>query len=624
MSKRILQSLVVFALCIFSQQAFAVKDYVIERAYFEDKTGQLSFEEVKNSPHEPMSIMLSKGYSASVFWVRLKVEGSSDDEKSLNPKTNQLVVRIQPAYLDDIRLFDPFVKSDKERAVGDRHSINGDEYQSLNFNFLIPKSDQDRYIWLRVQTTSTNFMHSQIVSLEDCAHLDRIQEFVFSFYLAILCLLFLIPLFIWFVKKDLLISVFVIKQFAAITLLVFNAGYLRLLLKDINLDTLQFLVNINLIGYSFITIFFHYTFLNEYVLKRWVKFFFFFTMSAFPIEVLLLILQMDRFVLHMNMFVLNLMALSFLIIPAFGIDWRKSVNLVFSKWKLIFIHLLIFLCGVLTTLPSLGYFEGNEFSPVSGLAYGGITGIIFFLVLQYRYRLAREQSIARVSSAEAYANSERVRREQQGQFLAMLTHELKTPLSIMKMGSTSSNQSEKIKKHIQTAIQDMTDVIDRCVMDDKLQNHEFQLNLQECNLEDLIDEKISQYEDANRIQFEKVGSVMVRTDIQLLKICIGNLIDNALKYGREGGFIQISIVDRSHESGQVEISVKNELGVLGIPDTNKIFDKYYRDPKAYEKTGSGLGLYLVKNFVGLLSGDIQCHVRDSHITLSMHLPVNKL
>jgi signal transduction histidine kinase len=117
---------------------------------------------------------------------------------------------------------------------------------------------------------------------------------------------------------------------------------------------------------------------------------------------------------------------------------------------------------------------------------------------------------------------------------------------------------------------------------------------------------------------------MVRTDIQLLKICIGNLIDNALKYGREGGLIQISIIDRGHVSGQVEISVTNELGGLGIPDTAKIFDKYYRDPKAYEKTGSGLGLYLVKNFVGLLSGDIQCHVRDSHITLSMHLPVNKL
>ncbi len=623
MSKRILQSLVIIALWFFSQQAMAVTDHVIERAFFEDKTGQLAFEEVRDANYQPMGQILSKGYSQSVFWVRLKVKESFDSYRPNPEKNKQLVVRIQPAYLDDIRLFDPLVGAKKNRAVGDRYSIRGDEYQSLNFNFLIPGSDEPRYVWLRLQTTSTSFMQAKVVTLEDCARLDRIQEFGFTFYLAILVFLFLIPLFIWFSNRDILISVFVIKQFAAITLLVFNAGYLRLLLPDINLEILQLLVNINLILYSFVTIFFHYTFLNEYAIKKWVKTFFYLAMLMFPIELILLILKIDQNALHLNMFVLNSMILSFLFIPGFGVDWSRSKNVAFSKRQLIFIHLLIFICGILTTLPSLGYFEGSEFSPVSGLAYGGITGIIFFLVLQYRYRLAREQAIARVSSAEAYASSERERRVKQGQFLAMLTHELKTPLSIMKMGSTSSNQSEKIKKHIQTAIQDMEDVIDRCVMDDKLQNHEFELNLQDCNLGDLINEKISQFEDVNRIQFNKTDSVIFRTDIQLLKICIGNLIDNAFKYGREGGLIEISILDQSHELGEVKITVTNELGLLGAPDTHQIFEKYYRDPKAYENTGSGLGLYLVKNFVDLMSGKIECVVKDSLITLSIHLPVNK-
>jgi 7TMR-DISM extracellular 2 len=59
--------------------------------------------------------MLSKGYSASAFWVRLKVEGSSPEEGLPTDKLrDKLILRIQPAYLDDIRLFDPLEPSGQE------------------------------------------------------------------------------------------------------------------------------------------------------------------------------------------------------------------------------------------------------------------------------------------------------------------------------------------------------------------------------------------------------------------------------------------------------------------------------------------------------------------------------
>ena len=77
MAKKIIQLFFVFLLCLFNQQAFAVKDYIIERAYFEDKTAQLNFEEAKNQNYEPMGQMLAKGYSPSAFWIRLKIEGDS-------------------------------------------------------------------------------------------------------------------------------------------------------------------------------------------------------------------------------------------------------------------------------------------------------------------------------------------------------------------------------------------------------------------------------------------------------------------------------------------------------------------------------------------------------------------
>jgi signal transduction histidine kinase len=613
--------LLVLFLSIFSQHAFAVKDYVVERSFFEDKTGQLNFDQVKNATYERMGPMLSKGYSASVFWIRLKIEGGLLPPQSIIHKTdNQIVLRIQPTYLDDIRLFDPISGTVTDRVVGDRYAWSNNEYQSLNFNFVINKTEEDRYVWLRIQSTSTTIVQVQALSFEDCIYLDRIQEFGYAFYLAILILLFLLPLLIWLTRKELLAGIFAVKQFGAITVLIFHSGYLRLFFPHFDLAALQFIFNLNLIGYSLITLFFHYIFLSEYAMKRWAKIFFITMMAAFLLELLLLMLSMDRYALHLNMFVLNLMVLSFLIIPVVGINWEKSRHAVFSKAWLIAIHAVMFLCGILTTLPSLGYFQGNDLSPVAGMAYGGITGIIFFLVLQYRYRLAREQSIARVSKAEAYANSEKVRREQQGQFLAMLTHELKTPLSIMKMGYTSPTQSDLTKKHIQTAIQDMTDVIDRCVMDDKLQNHEFQLKIQKCNLNELIEEKINQYQDSSRISFAPSEVYFIETDVQLLKIIIGNLVDNALKYGEEQSSIEIRLSKISNPD-QIELIVENRVSKSGFPDVEKIFDKYYRSPRAYEKTGSGLGLYLVKNFAQLISGEISCITRDQSIEFKVSLPL---
>lgn len=620
MTKKAFQLLITFWLSLLCQQVFAVKDYIVERSYFEDVTTQMSFEEARHKEYQPIGNMLSKGYSDSAFWVRLKIDSASQSNHSLSDKlSDKLILRIQPAYLDDIRVFDPLEPTDKLRVSGDHYTAIGSEYLSLNFNFVIPRSSDARYIWLRLRTDSTSLMHVQALDPEDCSHLDRIQEFGFAFYLAILFLLFIFPLIIWFYKQDFLVGVFVFKQFAAMSVLVFNAGYLRLMFKTVDVETLQALVNLNLLVYSLITIFFHFIFLNEYVMRRWAKVIFIGVMCALPIEVGLLFAKMDRQALNLNMFCLNLIVLSFLVIPIFGIDWQKTKNPIFSKGKLIFIHLMIFVTAILTTMPSLGYFQGSQLSPVSGLAYGGITGIIFFMILQYRYRLSREQSIAEISRAEASAQSEKEHREQQGKFLAMLTHELKTPLSIMKMGHTSAHPSETVRKHVQTAIQDMTDVIDRCVMDDQLQNQKFTLNLVSCNLNDLILEKFQQYDDQSRLQLFSNQIYTIRSDLQLLRVCFNNLIDNAWKYGDEHSPIVIELSD-SVDSAHVMISISNKVGKIGAPDVSKVFDKYYRAPKAHEKTGSGLGLYLVKNFIELMGGDITCCLSGDNIVFAIYFP----
>ena len=71
----------------------------------------------------------------------------------------------------------------------------------------------------------------------------------------------------------------------------------------------------------------------------------------------------------------------------------------------------------------------------------------------------------------------------------------------------------------------------------------------------------------------------------------------------------------------VLISVANKPGLAGTPDPQQVFQKYYRNPAAHCKSGSGLGLYLVHNIIKLLGGWVSCHSSDDVVEFKVWLPV---
>jgi signal transduction histidine kinase len=70
----------------------------------------------------------------------------------------------------------------------------------------------------------------------------------------------------------------------------------------------------------------------------------------------------------------------------------------------------------------------------------------------------------------------------------------------------------------------------------------------------------------------------------------------------------------------VRVCVRNQVGPAGLPDADKVFDKYYRSPGAHRKTGSGLGLYLVKSYMQLLGGYVGYAVVADEVEFSIWMP----
>ena len=101
-----------------------------------------------------------------------------------------------------------------------------------------------------------------------------------------------------------------------------------------------------------------------------------------------------------------------------------------------------------------------------------------------------------------------------------------------------------------------------------------------------------------------MASLFVRGDRNALEQVLINLLDNAVKYGRQGGKILLSAVEKDQR--EIQISVKDDG--IGIPreDLPRIFERFYRVDKgrSQELGGTGLGLSIVKHIVQAHGGQV--------------------
>ena len=605
-------SKILIVLIILQFKPVLAKDYINERAYFEDKTGTMSLQEVKNKDFIKIDSVLSKGYSKSVFWLRLKVS------PLVGTNFRNLLLKIQPSYVDSIQLLDSADPSNTKRILGTNFSSNNNDYSSINFNFVIPGSEKERYVYLKIQTQGTYFIRTEAVTISEFINGDLIQQIVFAFYIGVLCFLFIFPLTIWIRDKDSLNIIFVIKQFAAIVFVVMDTGIQRVIFKNTDPLLLNVLFNFNVVTYTAILIGFHYFFLKDYYPKSWVKYLFLILLIFYALEIYEIDGHNFRNSLEINSIVLTLVALSFFVIPFFGLSWEKNKNPMFTKKSIIIIYFSIAISILLTTIPSLGYINGNSFSMIPNLFTGCITGIVFLFVLQYRNRMFREQGVREIAQANAMVEFERNKRQEKERFISMLTHELKTPLSVLKLAYESGNATAS-DKNVHGALKDINDVIDRCALEDKLENQGFNLLIEKHNLKRIIYQKISEYDSVDKFKFTIDGDLSIESDLNILRIILGNLFDNAIKYGDENSPILVKAILQAQK---IYLTVTNTVSQVGLPDEDKIFTKYYRSEKAYKNTGSGLGLYLVSNLAKLLKGEVKYYVnsKQDQVTFEIILP----
>lgn len=236
---------------------------------------------------------------------------------------------------------------------------------------------------------------------------------------------------------------------------------------------------------------------------------------------------------------------------------------------------------------------------------------------EYQLHINRIESNGSVIGAVMFAFditeaafAERNRRE----FTANVSHELKTPLQsimgsaeLMENGLVKSEDMTRFVGHIRTEAGRLVTLIDDIIRLSSL-DEGCVMPFENVDLYEIVSEVIEGLADiaaANNIDISITGeTVKIKSVRRLLTEIIFNLCDNAIKYNKEGGTVEVSI---DKKENCAVIAVKDSG--IGIPPEHqtRIFERFYRVDKSRSKEsgGTGLGLSIVKHAVQYLNGNIE-------------------
>ena len=221
------------------------------------------------------------------------------------------------------------------------------------------------------------------------------------------------------------------------------------------------------------------------------------------------------------------------------------------------------------------------------------------------------------------------------EFVSNVSHELKTPItsirvladSLMGMGEVPVELYREFMEDISNEIDRESKIIDDLLSLVKMDKSEAELNITQVNLNTLVEQILKRLKPiANRrkveLIFESIREVTADVDEMKLSLAITNLVENAIKYNMEEGWVRVTL-DADHKFFYLKVQDSG----IGIPEDvqDRIFERFYRVDKARsrETGGSGLGLAITRNVVLMHKGAIKLSSKEGEgSTFTLRIPLN--
>ncbi len=216
---------------------------------------------------------------------------------------------------------------------------------------------------------------------------------------------------------------------------------------------------------------------------------------------------------------------------------------------------------------------------------------------------------------------------QQRNFLLSVTHELKTPLSgiklaiqtLQKRGDLSPEKRLEVESNALANTERLHALIDNVLLAARIERGEIPPVAEDLDLSELTNTLVDPYRSSQAVVTDIAPDLWVETDKQAYTSIVINLLDNAVKYGG-GGEVRVSL----RPDGKNVLLVVGDSGP-GITEGEeaRIFDMFYRsgNEDTRKRKGTGLGLYIVRELTTALGGRVSvANEKEGGATFAVLLP----
>lgn len=639
-------------------------DLMAQRMLFTDPSGRMTVDEVAAQPESaltPVPAVFARGYRADALWLRITLVAGAPANT---------VLKVQPMHLNDVQLFARSAPGAdgsggspwRMRQQGSRWAFEDRERQDLAFAFKLQPltGPAATVVWLRVASQSALNVGTFAVSEAQAAAADTRLHLLFGGYAGAVAMLALASAVQALKTRDKLWLAATLFHLASLGLGVMYLGLGHKYLWPEAPLTADLLTMVSGCVHHFLGVLLFWLIYVSYKAPRWYIVAEGLLLLALPLQLWWLSQGQVREAMSLNGQML-LWGAVVAVVMVWFIPLQDRLMLWLLRLNMgLTLGYLVWFMG-----SQLGAWPGVNLQLYPALPVNVATGLLLYQflirrdVLAARLRMHDSQQLALTQKA---LGLEQDRLHQSSQFMAMLLHELKTPLASIRLaamnlrtlslpgvpvgaGTLASDGAadaasiarlqERRLAAIDHSVLDIDAVLERCRLADQMGQGSLP-PLQSTRLELMVflRERLAAARAPDRLQLQAESGLWMQADALLLRIMVDNLVENALLYSPPDSVVQVvcrctamplaqggadragaSNAGASPQTGAgaaaIELEVSNAVGKAGLPDAERLFERYYRAPAAQHCTGSGLGLYLVRSVARMVGGEVRYGVGQS-------------
>lgn len=575
--------------------------FLVSQSYYVDQSGSADFENVVGAHFTPFNGSLSKGYISKPVWLRLRVAATSIQQS--------LIVVVDPPFLQRLELYDPArpdFSADEPIVSGREERSPVGSFDGISNGFIITSSSTERDIFIRLVSKTTILAEVSILTWDDASNSNIATLVILGIYLALLMMFAIWGGINLILRREGIYGYFVLRQVSSVAHACVFFGFIRIFFGDSlsleSRETIYSLVIVTLLTFSGL---FDFKIISQHNPSK-ILLFIFGAVLCFPtVSVVLIIQGLIGEALLFNKYAVNVGVMTLLLLAMSVRRLTDNPLEQLSVWVIRIGYLITSVTVLLPVLMYLNFFPGRVPFIKLIFIHAIVSNIVMLtlLMIQNRKReLSFQEARLNLQLKDVELRIENKKREDKERFLSMIIHELRNPLSVVRvLTDKSSDKGQSVHQ----AVTDMAEVIERVEQSEKLSSGELVIERTSTDVMHVIPKLLGDREAASRWKLSGPANHVLETDQQLFRGIMTNLFDNAEKYSPEGSLLSVTVGRPAADQPELLLEVSNEVSDYNLPDPKRIFERYYRSKGAHRTPGSGLGLFLVQGWVEALGGRIE-------------------